>query len=111
MTMTSKRKERALMKIATLLIPHSGEIAVPIARAAHELGIRTVAVYSADDAPSMHLRTADQAVSLKGTGPAAYLDMKQILSVARETGCDAVHPGYGFLSESAVFARGCLKEG
>lgn len=99
------------MKIASLLIANRGEIAVRIARAAHELGIRTVTVYSADDALSMHLRTADQAVALKGTGPGPYLDMAQIISAAKETGCDAVHPGYGFLSENASFARHCLKEG
>jgi len=62
------------MKIATLLIANRGEIAIRIARAAAELGIRTVAVYSDDDVQSMHLRAADQAFALKGTGPAAYLD-------------------------------------
>ena len=99
------------MKITTLLIANRGEIAVRIERAAAELGIRTVAVYSADDEQSMHLRLADQSYALKGTGPGAYLDGPQIIEAARQTRCDAVHPGYGFLSENAAFARSCLEEG
>ena len=99
------------MKISALLIANRGEISVRIARASAELGIKTVAVYSADDALSMHLKTADQAVALMGTGPAGYLDVEQIISAAKESGCDAIHPGYGFLSENADFARRCLKEG
>jgi acetyl/propionyl-CoA carboxylase alpha subunit/acetyl-CoA carboxylase carboxyltransferase component len=69
------------------------------------MGIETVAVYSDDDARSLHILRADSSHPLAGAGPAAYLDAAQIITAARETGCDAVHPGYGFLSESAAFAR------
>ncbi|HEV2610187.1 MAG TPA: carboxyl transferase domain-containing protein [Noviherbaspirillum sp.] len=98
------------MTITTLLIANRGEIAIRIARAAAELGIRTVAIYSEDDAASLHLRKADSARPLHGKGAAAYLDMDQILAAARDAGCDAVHPGYGFLSENAEFARRCAAQ-
>src|SRR4051794_5312256 len=88
-----------------LLIANRGEIAIRIARAASELGIATVAVYSADDATSLHVRKADEAVRLGRAGAAAYLDMERIVAVAKEAGCDAIHPGYGFLSENANLAR------
>jgi acetyl/propionyl-CoA carboxylase alpha subunit len=74
------------------------------------LGIRTVAIFSEDDAISLHIRKADEARPLSGIGPTAYLDIDQILGVAREAGCDAIHPGYGFLSENAGFARRCAEE-
>ena len=90
-----------------LLIANRGEIAIRVARAAGELGIATVAVFSADDAGSLHVRRADHARPLPGTGPAAYLDAGGIVAAAKEEGCDAIHPGYGFLSESAAFARRC----
>jgi len=90
-----------------LLIANRGEIAIRVARAAADLGIRTVAIYSEDDAGSMHTRATDDARALQGRGPAAYLDAGQIVAVAREAGCEAVHPGYGFLSENADFARLC----
>ncbi len=99
------------MTIRRLLIANRGEIAVRIARAAAELGIHTVAVHSEDDARSLHVRKVDEARPLAGAGAAAYLDIEQILRVAREAGCDAVHPGYGFLSENARFARRCGEEG
>jgi len=95
----------------TLLVANRGEIAVRIMHAAAELGIRTVAVFSEDDARSLHTRRADEAHPLRGVGVAAYLDAEQILAVARQRGCDAVHPGYGFLSESAEFARRAVAEG
>ncbi len=82
-----------------------------IARAAAEMGIRTVAIFSEDDALSLHARTADEARPLDGAGPAAYLDAEQIFKVAREAGCDAIHPGYGFLSENSAFARCCAERG
>lgn len=94
-----------------ILIANRGEIAIRIARAAADLDIRTVAVYSKDDAKSLHVCAADQAQALQGRGVAAYLDMQQLISVARAADCDAIHPGYGFLSENAAFARCCLEEG
>ncbi len=99
------------MTINKLLIANRGEIAVRIARAAAELGIATVAVYPADDAQSLHTRLADEAHQIAGTGAPAYLDGERLLAVARATGCDAVHPGYGFLSENASFAEACEREG
>ncbi len=92
------------MKIERLLIANRGEIAIRIARAADELGIPTVAVYARDDEASLHTRMADERVVLKADGPAAYLDIDALIQAALGTGCDAVHPGYGFLSESAEFA-------
>ena len=99
------------MKIKKLLIANRGEIAIRIARAASRLGIRTVAVYSEDDALSLHCRRADQAVALGGNGVAAYLDMQRLIRIATEEGCDAVHPGYGFLSENHEFASLCKSSG
>jgi len=89
--------------IARLLIANRGEIAIRIARAAADLGIGTVAVYADDDAKSLHTRMADQAVSLGAVGVPAYLDGAKVIAIAREHGCDAIHPGYGFLSENAAF--------
>ncbi|MBP9231476.1 MAG: carbamoyl-phosphate synthase large subunit [Phenylobacterium sp.] len=94
-----------------LLIANRGEIAVRIARTAAEMGVATVAIFAEDDAASLHTRTADEAVGLKGSGPAAYLDGAQILEAARASGADAIHPGYGFLSENAAFARACAEAG
>ena len=99
------------MRIQTLLIANRGEVAVRIARAAAELGIRTVAVFSEDDVQSLHIRRVDEAHPLWRKGAAAYLDVEQLLAVARAANCDAVHPGYGFLSENAHFARRCTEEG
>jgi acetyl/propionyl-CoA carboxylase alpha subunit len=94
-----------------LLIANRGEIAVRIARAAAELGARTVAVYSQDDAESLHIRKAEHAVQLPGSGPRAYLDGAALIAAALQAGCDTIHPGYGFLSESAAFARDCADAG
>jgi acetyl/propionyl-CoA carboxylase alpha subunit len=97
--------------LKTLLIANRGEIAIRIARSAAEMGIATVAIFSEDDAQSLHTRKADKAVGLRGSGVAAYLDAAQIVALAREAGCDAIHPGYGFLSENGDFARACAAAG
>src|SRR6056297_1564261 len=90
-----------------LLVANRGEIAVRIIRAAGEMQIPTVAVYSEDDDKALHTRMADEAVALDGRGAAAYLDQDQILEKARVSGCDGIHPGYGFLAENPAFARRC----
>ncbi|MDR0214276.1 MAG: carbamoyl-phosphate synthase large subunit [Comamonas sp.] len=90
-----------------VLIANRGEIAVRIIRALQELGIASLAVYAQDDAAALHVTAADEAVALKSSGTAAYLDGAQLLRIAREHGCDALHPGYGFLSENAEFASAC----
>ncbi|MFZ3220960.1 MAG: biotin carboxylase N-terminal domain-containing protein, partial [Rhodoferax sp.] len=94
-----------------VLVANRGEVALRVVRALHDLGIASVAVYAADDAQSAHVTAADAAVALPAGGPAAYLDMAQLLAIARQTGCDAVHPGYGFLSERADFAQACQAAG
>lgn len=99
------------MKTRKVLIANRGEVAIRIARSAAEMGVATVAVYPQDDAQSLHVARADQACPLPGRGVAAYLDAAQLLRIAQETGCDAIHPGYGFLSESADFARRCEQQG
>ncbi|MFM1988338.1 MAG: hypothetical protein RJA99_1295 [Pseudomonadota bacterium] len=101
----------AARPIRRLLIANRGEIAIRIARSAAELGIETVAVFSRDDALALHPRKADRAHALDADGPAAYLDAAAIVAAAHETGCDAVHPGYGFLSEQAAFAQACADAG
>lgn len=95
----------------SILIANRGEIAIRIARAANAMGIRAVMMHSADDAQSLHVRAGDAAVPLAGAGPRAYLDIDQIISQAAQAGCDAIHPGYGFLSENAGFARACATRG
>jgi acetyl/propionyl-CoA carboxylase alpha subunit/acetyl-CoA carboxylase carboxyltransferase component len=97
--------------ITRLLVANRGEIAVRIMRTASEMGIDTVGVAPVDDAASLHMRHASTSVVLDGIGPAAYLDAAQLLTIAAETGCDAIHPGYGFLSESAAFSRACREAG
>jgi pyruvate carboxylase len=94
-----------------LLIANRGEIAIRIMRAAAELHIPTVAIAPKDDASSLHMFKADESVSLDGLGSAAYLDMAQVIAVATASGCDAIHPGYGFLAENAEFARRCAAAG
>ena len=80
-----------------VLIANRGEIAIRIARAAAEAGIATTAIYATDDANSLHVQRADNAVALAGVGPAAYLDIDGVVAAAKEAGADAIHPGYGFL--------------
>jgi len=93
----------------SVLIANRGEIAIRIIRAAAELGIRTVAVFSEDDAGSLHTVKADEARQLRGVGAAPYLDAEQIVAAAQQAGCELIHPGYGFLSENAAFARRCAQ--
>jgi len=99
------------MAFQRILIANRGEIAIRIARAAAEMGIATVALYAEDDARSLHVKAADQAVALGGAGPKAYLDIEGVIKAALSAGCDAVHPGYGFLSENAAFAKACAAAG
>ncbi|MFM5588511.1 biotin carboxylase N-terminal domain-containing protein [Aeromonas rivipollensis] len=98
--------------IKRLLIANRGEIAVRIIRTARHLGIHTIALYSDADARAMHVREADEAWHL-GPAPAreSYLDAARVLTTAREAGADAVHPGYGFLSENSDFANACEQRG
>jgi len=95
-----------------LLIANRGEIALRIQRSCRELGIETVAVYSEADRNALHVRNADRAVFL-GPGPAleSYLVIEKVIEAARQTGADAIHPGYGFLSENADFADACETAG
>jgi acetyl/propionyl-CoA carboxylase alpha subunit len=88
-----------------VFIANRGEIAIRIARAARELGISSVGVHADDDGDSLHLQHVDRAVALGRGGARAYLDAAHIVSLAVDAGCDALHPGYGFLSESAELAR------
>lgn len=99
------------MSISKIFIANRGEISIRIARAAADLGIKTVAAYSSDDSRSLHVLAADEVCALKGKGVPAYLDIEQIIELAKSSECDAIHPGYGFLSENASFARRCGEEG
>lgn len=98
------------MDIKKILIANRGEIAIRIARAAAGLGIPSVAIYSKDDAQSLHINHADEAALIPGRGAQAYLGVEAIISTAQEVGADALHPGYGFLSESTELARRCAEE-
>ena len=94
-----------------ILIANRGEIAIRIARAAAECQLASVAVYAPDDARSLHVKAADEMIALTGQGAAAYLDGDQIIASALSVGADAIHPGYGFLSENAAFADLCAQNG
>jgi acetyl-CoA carboxylase, biotin carboxylase subunit len=92
-----------------VLIANRGEIAVRISRTLRELGIEAVAVFSAEDRLALHVRQADRALELRS--PLGYLDAEELIRIGQRTGCDAVHPGYGFLSENAEFAAACWTAG
>ena len=98
--------------IKKILVANRGEIAVRVMRSCREMGILSVAVYSDADRSSMHVRYADEAFHI-GPAPSAesYLNQNRIIEVAKQSGADAIHPGYGFLSENASFSNLCKKEG
>ena len=102
-----------MKKIKSVLVANRGEIAIRVFRACYEMGIRTVAIYSKEDTLSLHRNKADEAYLVgEGKKPVeAYLDIDDIIRIAKEHGVDAIHPGYGFLSENAEFAKRCQEEG
>jgi len=102
---------RRKKKIKKVLIANRGEIATRIIRACKELDIKTVAIYSEADSKGLWVKKADEAYMIPGDPIKAYLNFYKIVDLARQTGADAIHPGYGFLSENADFARYCEKRG
>jgi 3-methylcrotonyl-CoA carboxylase alpha subunit len=109
---TMMDRAKLYRRFRTLLIANRGEIACRVIRSARAMGLRTVAVYSDADRDAMHVAMADEAVLL---GPArardSYLNIERVIGAARQTGAEAIHPGYGFLSENAEFAQACLEAG
>ncbi len=101
------------MAITKLLVANRSEIAIRVFRAANELGLKTVAVFAEEDKLALHRFKADEAYQIgRGLGPIeAYLSIPEIIRVARESGANAIHPGYGLLSESPEFAEACADAG
>ncbi len=104
-------KKEVAMQIKKVLIANRGEIALRIIRACKELGICSVAIFSEADVEGIWVRKADEAYPLLGDPIKVYLDIDKIISLAKKAGCDAIHPGYGFLSENAEFAKACEANG
>lgn len=103
---------KPLRPISSILIANRGEIALRVIRACKELGITSVAIYSDADANALHTRTADVAIAIGGLTPGeSYLNQDKVIEAARKAGADAIHPGYGFLSENPVFAERVEQEG
>jgi pyruvate carboxylase len=102
-----------MKKFKRVLVANRGEIAIRVFRACEELGIRSVAIYSEEDKNSLFRTKADESYRVgKGKSPVdAYLDINEIVSLAKSKGVDAIHPGYGFLAENVDFARKCQEEG
>src|SRR5579872_5154378 len=107
------KRQLSLRPILRLLAANRSEIAIRIFRAANELNLRTIGIYSLQDRLSLHRFKADEAYQIgAGKGPVeAYLDIPGIVALAKAKGVDAIHPGYGFLSENPAFARACAKAG
>ncbi len=106
-------RRQYMRKIKSVLVANRGEIAIRVFRACNEMGIKTVAIYSKEDTLSLHRNQADEAYLVgEGKKPVdAYLDIEDIIRIAKEHDIDAIHPGYGFLSENEGFARRCEEEG
>src|ERR1700739_2181989 len=98
------------MSFRKFLSAMRGEIAIRIARPAANIGMTTVAIHPSDDALSLHVRATDESHEIAGRGARAYLDIDAVVAAAKVTGCDALHPGYGFLSENSALARRCAEE-
>ncbi|WP_372741795.1 biotin carboxylase N-terminal domain-containing protein, partial [Neptunomonas sp.] len=97
--------------IKKVLIANRGEIALRIVRACAEMGVRSAAIYTEPDRYALHVKRADEAYFIGEDPLGGYLDARRIVNLAAETGCDAIHPGYGFLSENAEFSRICNERG
>ena len=94
----------------SVLIANRGEIAIRISKTLNEMGIDSYGIYSKDDSSSTHLSYCSKVFELKGIGPSAYLNIDEIVSIAKNNKIEAIHPGYGFLSENETFAAACLKK-
>ncbi len=112
-TLGFSHRDELMTVFRKLMVANRGEIAIRVFRSAHELGIRTVAVYSHEDRFALHRLKADEAYQVGKAGEPirSYLDIPAIVGLAQEKQVDAIHPGYGFLSENADFARACARAG